>query len=74
LLLGRGVALMFHAFACGVVKTGDGIDALVIETKSGRAAVRGRVFIDCSGDGDLAALAGCPMNWATAPATCSIPP
>jgi FAD dependent oxidoreductase len=62
LLLGRGVALLFHAFACGVVAADDGIDALVIETKSGRIAVRGRVFIDCSGDGDLAALAGVPYE------------
>ncbi len=64
LLLGRGVALMFHAFACGVVKSDDGmaIDALVVETKSGRAAVHGRIFIDCSGDGDLAALAGVPYE------------
>jgi tRNA U34 5-carboxymethylaminomethyl modifying enzyme MnmG/GidA len=39
LLLGRGVALMFHAFACSVVKTGDGmdIDALVIATAAGCA-------------------------------------
>ncbi len=62
LLLGRGVALLFHALACGVARTADVIDALVVETKSGRAAVRGRVFIDCSGDGDLAALAGVPYE------------
>jgi FAD dependent oxidoreductase len=62
MLLGRGVTLLFHAFACGVVKEGDRIDALVIETKSGRAAVRARIFIDCSGDGDLAALAGVPYE------------
>src|ERR1700759_1417093 len=62
MLLGRGVTLLFHAFACGVVKEGDHIDALVIETKSGRAAVRARIFIDCSGDGDLAALAGVPYE------------
>jgi hypothetical protein len=62
LLLGRGVALLFHAFACAVVKTDGAIDALVVETKSGRTAVRGRVFIDCSGDGDLAALADAPYE------------
>jgi hypothetical protein len=51
------------ASACAyAVKDGDAIDALVIETKSGRAAVRARVFIDCSGDGDLAALAGVPYE------------
>jgi hypothetical protein len=66
LLFGRGVAVLFHALACGVVKAdaeaGDAIDAVLIETKSGRAAVRGRMFIDCSGDGDLAAFAGAPYE------------
>jgi hypothetical protein len=41
------------------------IDAVLIESKSGRAAVRGRFFIDASGDGDLAAWAGVP--WEKAP-------
>ena len=63
LLLDAGAALLFHAFAVGVVKSAaDGpIDALLLETKSGRAAVRARCFIDCSGDGDLAHFAGVPM-------------
>ena len=41
------------------------IDAVLIESKSGRQAVRGRFFIDASGDGDLAAWAGVP--WEKAP-------
>jgi len=62
LLIGRGVELMLHALACAVVKEGDAIAALVVETRSGRVAVRSRVFIDCSGDGDLAQLAGAPYE------------
>jgi hypothetical protein len=38
------------------------IDALLVETKSGRGAIRGHVFIDASGDGDLAAWAGAPYE------------
>ena len=34
------------------------INALMVETKAGRQAVRADIFIDCSGDGDLAAWAG----------------
>jgi hypothetical protein len=34
------------------------INALMVETKAGRQAVRSEIFIDCSGDGDLAAWAG----------------
>lgn len=63
LLLGDGVELLFHALAVGVTRGESGrIDALVVETKSGRYAVRGRMFIDCSGDGDLAHWSGVPME------------
>jgi hypothetical protein len=63
LLLGNGAEILFHAFGAGVVmETDDSIRALIVETKSGRAAVVGRMFIDCSGDGDLAAWAGAPFE------------
>ena len=59
LMLSAGVQVLFHALAVGVVMDGPGrVQALLIETKSGRRAVLGRSFIDCSGDGDLAAWAG----------------
>ena len=57
------VKVLYHAFAAGVAMAADDrIDALLIETKSGRYAVRGRIFIDGSGDGDLAAWAGAPYK------------
>jgi hypothetical protein len=62
LLMGRGVDLFFHAFGVGVVAESDELTALIVETKSGRRAIRGRMFIDCSGDGDLAAWAGAPFE------------
>ncbi len=62
LLLDAGVKILFHAVGAGVVSAGSVIDALLVETKSGRRAVRGRVFIDASGDGDLAAWAGAPYE------------
>ena len=59
LLLAEDVQVLFHALATSVVKTMDGrIDVLLLETKSGRVAVRGRCFVDCSGDGDIAQWAG----------------
>jgi hypothetical protein len=59
LLAANGVDLHFHAFAAAVAMESDTrIGALIVETKSGRRAMRGRVFVDCSGDGDLAAFAG----------------
>jgi hypothetical protein len=63
LLLGHGVDILFHALGAGVVmEPDDTVRALIVETKSGRAAVIGRMFIDCSGDGDLAAWAGAPFE------------
>ncbi len=59
LLLQAGVKILFHALAAGVVMDGPSrVAALLIETKSGRSAVEARVFIDGSGDGDLATWAG----------------
>jgi hypothetical protein len=57
LLESAKVRLLFHALAVGFR---DG--HLLVETKSGRRAIRGRIFIDCSGDGDLAAWAGAPYE------------
>jgi len=63
LLLSAGVEVLFHALAAGVVMDGARrVQALLVETKSGRFAVIGRSFIDASGDGDLAAWAGVPCD------------
>src|SRR5262249_39552917 len=52
LVVGSGARILFHALAVGVVMADeDRIDAVLVESKSGRAAVRGRVFVDASGDG-----------------------
>ncbi|WP_048440868.1 FAD-dependent oxidoreductase [Caenimonas sp. SL110] len=59
LMESSGVQMLFHALAAGVsMATPNVVDALFVETRSGRRAIRGRAFIDCSGDGDLAAWAG----------------
>ena len=63
LMLSAQVKVLFHALAAGVVMDStQRVRALLIETKSGRRAVLGRAFIDCSGDGDLAAWAGAPYE------------
>src|ERR1700675_2120915 len=59
LLLGHKVDILFHALGAGVVMHDESrINALLVETKAGRQAVRADIFIDCSGDGDLSAWAG----------------
>jgi len=63
LLGAAGVEILFHAIGVGCAMEGDDrIAALFVETKSGRFAIRGRIFVDASGDGDLAAWAGVPYE------------
>ena len=62
-LLAAGVQLLFHAQAVGVAMEGpDRIAAVLLETKSGRRAIRAREFVDASGDADLAHFAGVPYE------------
>ncbi|MCR2808617.1 MULTISPECIES: FAD-dependent oxidoreductase [unclassified Microbacterium] len=63
LVLASGAELLFHTAVVDVVMADTAkIDAVVVESKSGRAAIRGRFFIDGSGDGDLAAWSGAPFE------------
>lgn len=62
LLVASGVQILFHAWAAAVLMQGRYIEALVVETKSGRMAIRAAQFIDCSGDADIAHFAGVPYE------------
>jgi hypothetical protein len=63
LLAHHKVDILFHALGAGVVMHDErSVDALMVETKAGRQAVRAGIFVDCSGDGDLAAWAGAPFE------------
>jgi hypothetical protein len=63
LLAAYKVDILFHALGAGVaMHDAARINALFVETKAGRQAIRAEVFIDCSGDGDLAAWAGAPYE------------
>ncbi len=55
-----GVKLLLHAFASDVWRREDAsrIGGVVFETKSGPLVVRAKTVVDCTGDGDVAALAG----------------
>lgn len=62
LLASAGVDIRFHTFAVDAVTNDGRIEAVLIETKSGRAAIAADMFIDCSGDADLAAWSGAPFE------------
>lgn len=62
LVLEAGVKLYLHSYLSGCV-CGDGrISQVIIENKSGSQALEADVFIDCTGDADLAYMAGVPMQ------------
>ncbi len=57
-----GVRLKLHCLIVDVVRDGDRIEGVVIESKSGRQIIAARQFVDATGDGDVAALAGAPYT------------
>jgi len=55
-----GVEFQLHTRVAGVIAAKDSLlQAVVTESKSGRQAWTAACFVDATGDGDLAALAGC---------------
>lgn len=55
-----GVTIQYHTRVCAAVRgAGGNLTRIVTESKSGREAFAARCFIDCTGDGDLGAQAGC---------------
>ena len=60
--LEAGVDLYMHSYLSGCVMDGGRISQVIIENKNGTEALSSKVFIDCTGDGDLAALASVEMQ------------
>jgi flavin-dependent dehydrogenase len=58
LLIERGVRLVHHAWAALPLMEGGKVRGALFESKEGRMAVRSKVVIDASGDGDIFARAG----------------
>lgn len=62
-----GIGIQLHTRVAGVIADGERLSAVLTESKSGRQAWRAAVFVDATGDGDLAALAGCTYDMGRAP-------
>ena len=58
----KGVEVLMYVFAAGVVKDGDKVRGVIVESKNGREAILAKTFIDCTGDGDVAARAGAVVH------------
>jgi len=62
--LEAGVDVRLHTLLAAAAKGADGrLTHAITESKSGREAWAARVFIDATGDGDLAARAGCSFDY-----------
>lgn len=59
LVSSAGVSVLFFSTMAAVEMKKDGIvDAIIVANKTGLTAFKAKIFIDCTGDGDLATWAG----------------
>ena len=70
MLLEAGVKLFYHHTFFDVVKEGKRISAVIFTGKSGLSAIRAKMVIDSTGDGDVAAGAGCDFEFGNADGYC----
>jgi glycine/D-amino acid oxidase-like deaminating enzyme len=57
-----GVKIRLQTRVVAAYREGARLTTVITESRSGREAWRAPVFIDCTGDGDLGALAGCAWD------------
>ena len=59
-----GVKFSYHTSVVAAYRDASGrnLETVVTESKAGRRAWRAPLFMDCTGDGDLAAFAGCGFD------------
>ena len=57
-----GVDLLFNTFAGDPIMDGTRVMGLLVENKSGTQAIMAKVVIDATGDADVAARAGAPVD------------
>ncbi|MBT3273935.1 MAG: FAD-dependent oxidoreductase, partial [Spirochaetales bacterium] len=60
LICENGIVPYLHTFYAGPHINNGKLEAIIVEGKSGRAAIAAKVFIDATGDGDLCLDLGCP--------------
>jgi len=62
MLTESGATASYMTTLSDVVASNGRVEAAVFSAKSGVFAVKAKVFVDCTGDGDLAAWAGAPFE------------
>lgn len=62
MLTENGVDIIFQSTVCGANTQNNKIETIVAANKEGLTAYEAKVYIDCTGDGDLAAHSGVPFE------------
>lgn len=62
MVLEAGVDMYMHSYLTGCIREGNRITHVLINNKNGTEALAARIFIDCTGDADLAHMSGVPMQ------------
>jgi len=57
-----GVKVLFNTQLCDVQSADGRVDSVIVANKAGLTAYRAKVFIDCTGDADIAAFCGLPYD------------
>ncbi len=62
MILEAGIDIYMHSAMVGCEMEGKRIESVIIENKNGLETLTSKIFIDCTGDGDLAHMAEVPMQ------------
>ena len=62
LLLDLGVNILYGTYAVNTIVSENKIDAVIIENKTGRTAIKAKSYVDATGDADIASFAGAPTD------------
>jgi hypothetical protein len=57
----ENVKLYLHTLVSDAIRSENRLEGIIVESKSGREAILGRVVVDATGDADIAAKAGAPF-------------
>lgn len=56
------IKIYFHTMATAMIRNNKQVEYVITESKSGRNAIKGRIFIDATGDGDSAEWCNIPYE------------
>ncbi len=60
------INVLLYTSVVGTIVQNKSVTHIIVESKSGREAIAGKIFVDATGDGDVAKLSGCGYDWGDA--------